>query len=146
MDGMWSNDIKVDNDGNAYIYGYTLFSAYSSNLYLYPTTPGAYRTNYYPSWGHKEFYVTKLNSSGTALVYSTFINESSGVNDIQSNNFALDNENNVIFGGSTSSLVFPVTPGVLQTTLKGAMDGFITKLNSTGSALIFSTYLGGSGL
>ena len=126
-------DIAVDPSGNAYVTGYTVSDDY-------PTTPGAFQTTK-PNFDNSAF-VTKLNSAGTALVYSTFIN---GNNFDRANGIALDSSNNAYITGETGSTNFPTTPGAFQTTnTTGTGDAFITKLNNTGTALIYSTYLGGS--
>ena len=52
---------------------------------------------------------------------------------------------NAVVAGPTSSANFPTTAGAFDTTANGAFDVFVTKLNAAGSALIFSTFLGGSG-
>ncbi len=57
----------------------------------------------------------------------------------------LDSSNNAYVCGQTYSADFPITAGAFQTTFAGAGDAFVTKLNSSGSALLYSTYLGGSG-
>ncbi|HYP25858.1 MAG TPA: SBBP repeat-containing protein [Blastocatellia bacterium] len=127
-------DIAVDPSGNAYVTGYTQSDDY-------PTTPGAFQTT--KSDFDSSAFVTKLNSSGTALVYSTFID---GDGFEQANGIALDSSNSAYITGSTGSSNFPTTPGAFQTTNTwGNVDAFITKLNSAGTALDYSTYLGGSG-
>src|SRR5215472_13704017 len=57
---------------------------------------------------------------------------------------AIDPSGNAYIEGQTCSSDFPVIPNAFQTTLKGSSDAFVSKLNSTGSALVYSTYLGGS--
>src|SRR5258708_29422823 len=88
-------------------------------------------------------FVTKLNSTGTALVYSTMLGGSSGGDSGQG--IAVDSGGNAYVSGSTNSTDFPVTPGAFQTTYGGNSDAFVTKLNPSGTALIYSTYMGGSG-
>jgi hypothetical protein len=117
--------IAVDSAGNAYIVGYT----YSSN---FPTTPGAYQTS-----GSFTNFITKLNPTGSALVYSTYIN----AGDIYG--LAVDSGGNVIIAGATTSGL-PTTAGAYDTVMSGPEDGYVIKLNSTGSALVYGTYLGGS--
>jgi hypothetical protein len=58
---------------------------------------------------------------------------------------AVDAARNLYVTGSTSSTDFPTTAGAFDTTENGAFDVFVTKLNPTGSALVYSTFLGGSG-
>jgi hypothetical protein len=124
--------IAVDGSGNAYVTGYTL----SSN---FPTTAGAFQTTY---GSGQDAFVTKLNASGSALVYSTYLG-GSGAD--QGNGIAVDGSGNAYVTGSTNSTGFPTTAGAFQTTYGGGADAFVTKLNAAGSALVYSTYLGGSG-
>jgi hypothetical protein len=130
-----SNDkgfsIAIDNSGNAYITGETI----SIN---YDIIPGAFQST---NGGDYDVFVTKLNSTGTALIYSTYIGGSS---DDGGNSIALDNSGNAYVTGYTTSTNYDITSGAFQTTNGGGDDVFITKLNSTGSALVYSTYIGGS--
>lgn len=123
--------IAIDTSGNAYITG----EAYSTN---FPVTTGAFQT-IRGGWDSDNF-VTKLNTSGTSLVYSTYIGGSK--KDI-SNSIALDNNENVYITGYTYSTDYPVTSGSYQTFFGGGVDVFVTKLNTSGTALIYSTYIGG---
>lgn len=86
-------------------------------------------------------FVTKFNSNGTALVYSTRLGGSG-----QDFGFAIavDGAGSAVVGGKTNSVNFP-TKNAFQSSFGGAIDGFVTKLTVTGSQLIYSTYLGGSG-
>jgi hypothetical protein len=128
--------IAVDSTGNAYVTGVTS----SSN---FPVTPGAFQTTCNGgSDGCSDAFVTKINSAGSALVYSTYLGGSG--NDFGSG-IAVDRSGNAYIAGQTGSSNFPVTPGAFQTTLNGANNLFVTKINPAGSALVYSTYLGGSG-
>ena len=133
--------IAVDAEGNAYVTGYT----YSAS---FPTTPGAFQ----PTFGDAldppnrfgpdpDAFVTKLNPTGSALVYSTYL----GGNGAElGRGIAVDASGNAYVTGSTGSLNFPTTPGAFQPTLGGGpYDAFVTKLHSTGAVLVYSTYLGG---
>ena len=124
--------IAVDTLGNAYVNGYT----FSSN---FPTTVGALQTTF---GGVRDAFVSKVNSSGSALIYSTFMG---GSNDDVGASIVVDSIGNAYVNGYTNSIDFPTTAGAFQTTLGGGYDQYISKLNSSGSALIYSTYLGGSG-
>jgi hypothetical protein len=89
-----------------------------------------------------DVFVTKLNATGTALVYSTYIGGSYGMMGYA---IAVDGSGNAYVTGYTSSTDYPVTPGAFQTTNGGGLgDVFVTKLNATGTALVYSTYIGGS--
>jgi hypothetical protein len=130
--------IAVDAEGNAYVTGYT----YSAN---FPTTPGAFQ----PIFGDAldppnrfgpdpDAFVTKLNPTGSALVYSTYLGGNGGD---RGAGIAVDAAGNAYVTGGTGSTNFPTTPGAFQPTCGG--DAFVTKLDPTGSALVYSTCLGG---
>ncbi|MFB3895653.1 MAG: SBBP repeat-containing protein [bacterium] len=121
--------LAVDSNGNAYITG-------EANYPDFPVTPGAYDTTYN---GGGSVFVTKLNASGSALVYSTFLGSMSA----NCMGLAIDNIGNVYITGLTWSNDFPTTSGAFDTTYNGNGDLVVCKLNTTGSALIYSTYLGG---
>ncbi|MCE5213695.1 MAG: DUF3344 domain-containing protein [Methanobacterium sp.] len=126
-------NIAIDNDGNVYITGYTSSTDF-------PTTVGAYQTS---KAGYDDIFVSKFNSSGN-LVYSTYLGGSSSDDGF---GIAVDCNGNAYITGYTDSTNFPITPGAYQATKaspSGGFDIFVTKLNSEGTALIYSTYLGGS--
>ncbi len=123
----------LDSSGNAYISGIT-------DSVDFPTTPGAYDTSY--NGGPWDTFVTKLNPTGSSLVYSTFLG---GAQADFGWGIAVDSSNNAYVSGSTNSGNFPTTPGAFDTSLNGAYDAFISKLDSTGSNLLYSTFLGGTG-
>jgi Proprotein convertase P-domain/Beta-propeller repeat len=86
--------------------------------------------------------VTKLNAAGSALVYSTYLG--AGLSD-SAYGIAVDAAGNAYVTGSTWSTNFPsVRP--FQPNRGGDLDGFVTKLNATGNAFIYSSYLGGGEL
>jgi Beta-propeller repeat len=124
--------ITVDSSGNAYVAGYTSSAGF-------PIVAGAYQSSY--AGGFFDAFVTKVNASGTALVYSTFLGGSG--NDTASS-IAIDPNGNAYVAGQTDSLNFPASAGVVQTSNAGGTDAFVTKLNASGSAIVFSTYLGGT--
>jgi hypothetical protein len=126
------SSIAVDTSGNAYVTGDTESPDF-------PTTPGAFQT----TLKGRDAFITKLNPAGSALVYSTYLG---GRNLDQGFGIAIDTSGNAYVTGLAESPDFPTTPGAFQTSLKGAGDAFITKLNPAGSALVYSTYLGGSDL
>jgi hypothetical protein len=123
--------IAVDGSGNAYVTGYTRSTDYD-------VTPGAFQTT---NGGGRDVFATKLNATSTALVYSTYIG---GSGDEVGRGIAVDGSGNAYVTGTTSSTNYPVTPGAFQTTKGGGEDVFVTKLNATGTALVYSTYIGGS--
>src|SRR5207247_8031231 len=89
-------------------------------------------------------FVTKLNPAGNGsadLVYSTYLG---GRGSDQGRGIAVDVAGNAYVTGITSSTNFPTTAGAFQTHFHGSfVDGFVTKFNATGTALLYSTYLGG---
>jgi gliding motility-associated-like protein len=123
--------IAIDASGNAYVTGFT----WSSN---YDIIPGAFQTT---NGGNADVFVTKLNPTGTGLIYSTYIG---GSNDEVGNSIAIDASGNVYVAGQTWSTNYDISFGAFQTTYGGGIDGFVTKLNSIGTSLLYSTYLGGS--
>jgi hypothetical protein len=127
------SSIAVDAEGSAYVAGLT----WETN---FPTTAGAYQVNY--AGGFHDAFVTKFNSTGTALIYSTYIG---GSGDDGATSIVLDNNNNAYVKGNTFSTNFPTTPGAYSNTYTAGTDSeaFVLILNSTGSALDYSTYLGG---
>lgn len=135
----WGRAIAIDSAGNAYIAGQTKSSSF-------PTTGGAFDRTFNvdtcPRCGIDQYdaFVTKLNATGSALVYSTFLG---GFDMDDALSIALDAAGSAYVGGETGSSNFPVTAGAFDTTRNGEFDAFVTKLNATGSALVYSTYLGG---
>ena len=132
--------IAVDSSGNAYVAGIT-------SSWDFPITPGAFQTTCSGcSGGTQHVFVTKLNPTGSALVYSTYLG---GTNNDSGLGIALDASGGAYVTGITYSSDFPTTPGAFQATCGGGCSGyadaFVTKLNPTGSALVYSTYLGGTG-
>ena len=130
-----ATNIAVDSSGNAYVCGLTAESNF-------PTTAGAYQTTFLGPTNAHDAFLTKLNSTGTGLVYSTYLG---GSGDSGATGIALDTSNNVWLKGNTKSAVFPVTTGAYQTTSGGGFDAFVSEIDATGSQLLYSTYLGGSG-
>jgi hypothetical protein len=129
--------ITADAAGNAYIVG----TAASLN---FPTTPGALKTTNPPSTNNVQWYdafVTKLNPSGKAIIFSTYFGGRNGSE--TGSGVALDPQGNVIFSGTTMAGDMPVV-NAYQGTFGGTDDAFAAKLNPTGSALIYSTFLGGN--
>ena len=129
--------IAADTSGNAYVAGNT-------SSVDFPTTPGAFQPSCAvtpETGGCADAFVTKLGPDGSALVYSTFLG---GTGTDSAVGVALDASGNAYVGGYTTSSDFP-TVNALQPTFPGGQDGFVTKLNAEGTALVYSTYLGGSG-
>jgi hypothetical protein len=123
--------IAVDAAGAVYLAGKTLSSDF-------PVTPGAFDVDW--NFGEDAF-VAKLDPAGAALEYSTYLG-GSGENDGRA--IAIDAAGHAFVAGVTYSIDFPTTPGALQPAFGGIQDGFVAKLDPTGSALLYATYLGGA--
>jgi hypothetical protein len=125
-------DIAVDSFGNAYVCGLT----YSQN---FPVTQGAFQTKLI---GTEDAFVAKVNANGTQLQYSTFM-RGGGLTVALS--ISVNSFGQVYVSGMTQSPQYPVTPDALQQSIRGPVDIYVTVLNTEGSALSYSTLLGGSG-
>jgi uncharacterized protein (TIGR03437 family) len=126
------NAVTVDSAGNAYVAG----SAGAG----FPTTPGAFQPVFPAANTLGAGIVFKLNPAGSAFVYSTYLGGSAHDS---ANGIAIDPAGNAYPTGGTLSPDFPVK-GAVQAALRGSANAFVTKLNAAGSALVYSTYLGGS--
>ncbi len=124
------NGIAVDSAGNAYVAGNTA----STNFPTANAVQGTFA-------GTDDAFVTKLNANGSALLYSTYLG---GSNLDQGYGIAVDSAGNAYVTGQTTSTNFPTANAVQGTNAGGDADAFVTKLNANGSALVYSTYLGGS--
>ncbi len=131
--------IAVDAAGNAYIAGETTsqdnpFTTSNDGL---PVTPGAFQTT-----GSFDAFVAKLNAQGNGLIYSTYLG---GTDDVdRAWGIAIDKSGNAYVTGDTKSANFPVANAIQPVYGNGLGDAFVTKLNAAGSALLYSTFLGGS--
>ncbi|KAA3605889.1 MAG: hypothetical protein DWQ06_03220, partial [Calditrichaeota bacterium] len=124
-----SNEIIVDGNGNALLIGIT-------NSGNFPTQNAF---DYYLN-GNYDIFISKISSDGSALIYSTFLGGSSSD---YGYGLGLDESDNILLTGMTLSSNFPVQ-NAYDDSYNGNGDLFITQLNSSGSALEFSTFLGGS--
>ncbi len=128
-------DIAVDSSGNAYVVGYT----YSDD---FPVTTGAFDTTFdlYISG-----FLTKLNSNGSDLVYSTFLGDGTNHSYTYCLGVDVNSSGNAYVCGMTNGPDFPTTNGSFDTSHHGnSFDGFVTKFSTDGSSLVYSTFLGGS--
>lgn len=138
--GEQSQGIAVDSQGSAYITGLTFSTDF-------PTTAGVAQNTCKSCSGSKpDAFVSKLNTNGTALVYSTYVG---GSDYDQPAGIAVDSNGNAVVGGYTWSVDFPLlnnnpTWGTLTGT-GPQTHGFLFSLNATGTAFNFSTYIAGSG-
>ncbi len=142
-----ANAIAIDAAGNAYVAGLTR----STN---FPVTVGALQTAIKTgcSLGSADAFVVKLNSTGAALVYSTYLG---GCMEDTATSIVIDSAGNAYVGGTTMANDFPLRNPLQSRYVGGSCafddvlgtcgDAFLSKLNATGSALIYSTYIGGSG-
>ena len=123
-------EIAVDSAGNAYVSGFT-------NSTNFPTANAIQAAN----GSFQDAFVSKINAAGTALVYSTYLG---GNGDEQSRGVAADSAGNAYVVGQTNSTNFPTANAFDATLGSNGEDVFVTKLNPAGTALVYSTYLGGS--
>jgi hypothetical protein len=140
-------DIAVDGAGNAYVSGIT------SSL-NFPVTPGSFDTtfNASPTGLNLDVFVAKINPTGTALLYATYLGGTGSEGSTPQ--IAVDRAGQAYVAGDTRSADFPVTAGAFQTAAHHSptclppsncsSDLFVTKLDATGGTLFYSTYLGGS--
>jgi RHS repeat-associated protein len=131
--------IAIDRGGAAYVTGHT----WSSD---FPTTTGAFDRMYN---GGDDAFVVKLNATGSSLAYASLLG---GSGDDGGHDIAVDESEAAYVMGATRSSDFPTTPGAFDATFGGGtcgsflcFDAFVAKLNATGSALAYATFLGGSG-
>jgi len=131
--------MALDSQGVATVAGYTE----STN---FPTTAGAFDRSFngglYGGVYVGDAFVTRFSPTGSSLVYSTFLG---GAGDDRATALALDAQGAATVAGITTSPNFPTTPGAFDTSLGGYGDAFVTQLSPTGSILVYSTYLGGTG-
>jgi hypothetical protein len=126
--------LAVDFSGNVYVTGWTDSPDFPTENPLQPTLRGG-------SNAGTDAYVAKLDPTGLALIYATYLG---GSGDDFGFGMAVDDWGNAYLTGGTNSSDFP-TMNAFQPTLGGVGDAYVAKLDPTGSALIYATYLGGSG-
>lgn len=138
--GLRAEALAIDSAGSAYLTGCTGVST-NPGAVNYPITVGAFDTTY--NGGPCDAFVTKLNPSGSALEFSTFIGSSS---DDYATAIDVDSAgNSYITGFAGEPADFPVVPGSFQTFAHGVTACFVTRLNAAGDDLDWSGFLGGSG-
>jgi uncharacterized repeat protein (TIGR01451 family) len=123
--------IAVDAAGSAYVAGTT-----ASTDFISPGSLQASKSDF------NDAFVLKLSPDGKSLVYATYLG---GNGDDFASALAIDASGNAYVGGFTGSGSFPTTPGAFQTSKDGSGDGYLAKLNPTGTSLVYSTYIGGQG-
>jgi hypothetical protein len=124
--------VAVDMAGNAYVTGPT------QSLDLVRGAPGAQST----FGGGTDAFITKINATGTAIVYSTYLG---GSGDDLPGSVAVDAAGNAWITGRTSSRNFPIRGAAPQSAPGGGDDAFAAKIDAGGATLLASTYIGGSG-
>lgn len=131
-----ASDVAVDDDGNAYVVGYT-------NSDDFPIANAAQATAEGSSW---DAFVTKLDPTGSSVVYSTFLGgqfDTDGANGVE-----VAPDGSAWVGGWTAAPDFPTTEGAFQPTYGGNrsnLDGFVTQVAAGGDTFLYSTYFGGGG-
>jgi len=151
-----AKSVTLDASGNSYLTGYTR----STN---FPTSAGVYSRSLNAS-GLPDMFVTKINASGSGLVFSTYVG---GEDREVGERIRIDGNGSVFVVGNTDSAHFPTTSDALRGTAPGGpgssdqtncktfsqsqfmndcdyKDGILFRLNSTGSTLLYSSYIGGS--
>lgn len=123
--------IAADASGNAYVVGQTVSTDF-------PVTSDALKTT---NSGGGDIFLTKINLSGTKMLYSTFLG---GTDNDLPQAIAVDQFGRAYITGVTESTNFPVTPGAIQPSIASFDDVFVTAFNSLGKELLLSTYLGGN--
>ena len=135
--------IAVDAGGHVYVAGTTESDDF-------PTTTGAFQPSCTrPGFSCQAAFVSKLSPDGTSLEYSTYL--MGGMNGLfiaptYARGIAVDRLGHAYVTGSTISPSFPTTAGAAQPAFGGVQDAFVIKLDPTGSAPVYSTYLGGGGV
>jgi hypothetical protein len=127
-DSDFGRDIFVDSNGNAYITGRTASVDFPLQNPKQTTRSG-----------FSDVFITKLNASGTAVIYSTYLG---GSGSEFGSSIAVDSNGNAYVGGYADSNNFPTVNPIQP--FGGFIDCFITKLDATGANLVYSTYLGGT--
>ncbi|HEX8147525.1 MAG TPA: SBBP repeat-containing protein [Pyrinomonadaceae bacterium] len=123
--------VAVDASGSAYVAGTTTSADFPG--------PGSLQA---AKGDFNDAFVLKLSPDGKSLVYATYLG---GNGDDLGNAVAVDSAGSAYVGGLTGSGNFPTTPGSFQTSKDGSADAFLAKLNPAGTALVYSTYIGGKG-
>lgn len=126
------HSVAVDASSNSYVTGFTQSADF-------PTTADAFDTSHN---GGRDAFVVKIDPGGSTIAYSTFLG---GSDSDRGSSIAVDSSGSAYVVGTTFSVGFPTTSGVLDSVLEGVNDGFVTKMNATGSGLAYSTFVGGSG-
>jgi hypothetical protein len=145
----WAIGVNT-NDNSIYVAGQTFSYKITNDVPL--TTPGALQTNYHGGKFTGDAFIARIDSTGTNLIYATYLG---GIDNDGVLGLAVDGSGNAFLTGFTDSRDFPTTTNALYPTIRSlkdpnykipATDAFVTKLNPTGDAMIYSTYLGGNSM
>jgi hypothetical protein len=134
------NRIATDAAGNAYVAGYTASGDF-------PAAPTPTSNTFGSGPASRGAFVAKIDPTGSSLIYTTYL---SGSSDEEATGLAVDASGNVYVAGNTHSTDFPVL-GAFQSACAvsastgACSDAFLTKIAASGTALVYSTYLGGTG-
>ncbi|MBN2009000.1 SBBP repeat-containing protein [candidate division KSB1 bacterium] len=132
-----AHGLAIDRQGNVIVTA----PIQSTN---FPTTPDALKTT------ATGIYVAKMSTTGDSLLFSTYLGASGGAN--YAHGVAVDNDGYIYIAGNTTNASFPTTEGAFDRTYNGTSgtdshgDAFVVKLNPQGNEIIYSTFIGGSGM
>lgn len=139
LGGSWNDggdSLAVDSVGNVYVTGGTGSPDFPTANALQPDKAG----------GDADAFVAKLNAEGSDLIYSTYLGGSTAGSGESGYGIVIDHAGNAYVTGATNATDFPTVDPLQPAYGGGTLDGFLAKLNADGSALLFSTYYGGSSL
>jgi len=131
--------MALDASGNAYLTGQTNSANFPTHAGFDSTYTATTCGSALNSFACFEAFVSKLNPTGTALIYSSYLG---GTAASYGNGIALDSSLNAYVAGWTTSKDFPVTPSAFETSYGGSDEVFVAKVVSAGDALVYATYLG----
>ncbi len=142
----WGFTATYDNAGNFYAGGLVNILQYGGT---FPVSTGAFQTTWGGGYSNTTFTayaadisIIKYNSTGNNRLFATYLG-GSGNEHVHS--MIVDNNGNLVMAGRTLSNNFPITASAYQNTNHGGWDMIVTSMNSTGTALVASTYIGGTG-
>lgn len=143
----WGFTATYDNAGFFYMGGMVNALAIAGGG-SFPVSPGAYQSTFAGGQGNdaiqfgSDLGIIKLSPDGKSRIYATYIG---GANNERPHSLIVDPAGNLVIAGRTHSTDYPVTPGCYRSTNAGGWDIIVTTLNATGTGLVGSTFIGGSG-
>ncbi|TXB64716.1 T9SS type B sorting domain-containing protein [Vicingus serpentipes] len=132
--GNWGFTSTYDETGHLYGAGVVFGVGY-------PVTTGALQLFF--NGGSRDASISKFSPDGTTLIYSTYLG---GIGEDNPHSLIVDNNDNLVVFGTTASPNFPVYSTAYDDTLNGTYDIFVSKISSDGTALLGSSFIGGSGI